>query len=564
MRKIVNKNWFKNSLLLAVNFSIIGFLFFVGTIVFPNPVGVRGQAKIVIPDDSLVYQGKLSNLSVTKGEEEVIIEGEGQVKIYPVMNEEEVLSGAQVEVEIPRIDFRSKLTETLQGVYSLDLSEKLTIIPKVSGVSLAEMEEWQIQPLEYSLTLGQDQIEQKLDISPFKISDLESNLESSIQTFLSYLPLVGYIPEAKITSCSTNPCQYKIPLSLSFKAKIFDKNGNPLINKKLSATFEIPNHNYSETITLTTDQDGLFSYSREESTIIKISGGKLLVLAQPLEIEGASFVVAQQWWAPPPPPAPEPPAPTPRDQQNNGVPGESRDRSGDSNTRAGDDPINLTTGNFFHTVQDLFIPGKGLPIQFTRTYNSKSEYQGPFGFGWTHSYNVRLEDKDNEVWEYDEGGALIIYTKNPDGSYKSPAGCHSKLTKNPDGTYTLRRKYGDELYFDSQGKLTSIIDRNGNQVILTYIGNNLVTITDTSGRKITLDYDGSGRIIKLTDPLHRSTTYTYDSNNNLSSVTDPLGNKTTYEYKNFKHQHQLRTITDPRGNHRYITYDDETGKATSF
>jgi len=41
------------------------------------------------------------------------------------------------------------------------------------------------------------------------------------------------------------------------------------------------------------------------------------------------------------------------------------------------------------------IPGRGLPLQFDRSYSSAgSTSDGPLGAGWTHNYNVRLVQDD--------------------------------------------------------------------------------------------------------------------------------------------------------------------------
>ena len=75
-----------------------------------------------------------------------------------------------------------------------------------------------------------------------------------------------------------------------------------------------------------------------------------------------------------------------------------------------------------------------------RFYNSQVDYEGPLGFGWTHSYNIYLQKLANgNIQQRDGEGRLLTFTRNADGaSYTPPAGDHSTLTANPDGTYTLR------------------------------------------------------------------------------------------------------------------------------
>src|SRR5207244_1425204 len=104
-----------------------------------------------------------------------------------------------------------------------------------------------------------------------------------------------------------------------------------------------------------------------------------------------------------------------------------------------------------------------------------------------------------------------------------------------DGTYEYRKANGDVIKFDSTGKLTSMVDRNGNTTVLTYTGALLTRITDPVGRSITLDYNSANRVIRATDSIGHSWQYSYvDANGNatprVTSVTDPLGKTINYTY----------------------------------
>ena len=547
----------KSATLFSLNTCILGFLIFLATIKLLDPIGVTGQDTMVIPDDSLVYQGEPANLSLTASPGQIALDCTGTGTLYLLKTDTEVLSGAALEFSIPALNIHTDVTETSTGAYALDLSGGLT----VAADTPSDMDQWQIQLLEYSARIRDNQSKAVLDAFPASIADIDAGLN----ILLSQLPQVDYIANANIASIPENLQAYNFLFSMSAKAKILDKDGNPLANSALSMTFNLPDHNYSDTVTLYSDNDGIVSYSRSETAIVKVSGGQIATLGQPIYIKGTHHALITWWWEPDPPQEEGKP---PRDNQNKAGEPEQQENI------AAEDPINLTTGNVYSIEQDLFIPGKGLPVQFLRTYNSQVDYQGPLGFGWTHSYNIYLEEQDNgNIEERDEDGTLLTFVKNDDGSYKSPAGNHSKLTKNLNGdtvTYTITRKHGEVLSFNSPGRLISIEDTNENKVELFYdLEENLVTIIDTSSRYINIVYDDQGRINQLTDPLDRRTTYTYDVNNNLSSVTDPLGKKTTYEYNQY---HCIKTVIDPqRGtqngepvhSHRYFSYNLD-GKCTEF
>jgi hypothetical protein len=56
------------------------------------------------------------------------------------------------------------------------------------------------------------------------------------------------------------------------------------------------------------------------------------------------------------------------------------------------DPVNMSTGNFIYTKEDISVHGR-YPLEVKRFYNSIGVPDGEFGLGWTHNYVVRLSDK---------------------------------------------------------------------------------------------------------------------------------------------------------------------------
>ena len=54
------------------------------------------------------------------------------------------------------------------------------------------------------------------------------------------------------------------------------------------------------------------------------------------------------------------------------------------------DPVNLATGNYYYEHTEFSIPSRGMPVEFKRYYNSQDDYDGPFGIGTSHSYNIFL------------------------------------------------------------------------------------------------------------------------------------------------------------------------------
>jgi RHS repeat-associated protein len=249
---------------------------------------------------------------------------------------------------------------------------------------------------------------------------------------------------------------------------------------------------------------------------------------------------------------------------------------------SGGQPVTYANGNMYHQFTDIVIPTRGPALELVRTYNAQSEEDGPFGYGWTHTYQAHLTEAltttGNVVYTNDSGGRYE-FIKQADGSYTSPYGLFLTLTKTADG-FDLRNRYSMVQRFDTAGKLMSITDRNGNAQTLGYSGSGqLTSVTDALGRGLTLSYTDSGRIESITDFAGRTWSYTYDSNGDLVASTTPADDNTpayttTYSYyTEDPWQHNLKTITDPRGEELTFTYysDDRAfqtiepeGKTTTY
>ncbi|MFY9259104.1 MAG: hypothetical protein WAO71_01200, partial [Gallionella sp.] len=212
------------------------------------------------------------------------------------------------------------------------------------------------------------------------------------------------------------------------------------------------------------------------------------------------------------------------------------------------------------------------------------------------------------------GGKTYIFSRNgagwvPDGDIKD------RLVSSFDGagnvtgwTYTTTAQEVEQ--YSATGKLSSVTDRNGNTLTLTYSdgtpnspnggymidatgvqaslhdirGNPfpailpaglLIRITDAFGHSINLSYDVSARIAQMTDPAGGVYRYAYNDNiydysqiDNLVSVTYPDGKTKQYiygeQYAGTPAPPQALTgILDENGDH-YATWTyDAAGRATS-
>jgi RHS repeat-associated protein len=278
---------------------------------------------------------------------------------------------------------------------------------------------------------------------------------------------------------------------------------------------------------------------------------------------------------------------------------------------------NLKVGQFSVSFVDLDVPVSGLPIQVTRTYDSRDKGKGDFGFGWRlEMSNVRLAEKgvvglafegtrssgafptyclqlaqpqvvtvtltDGTIYEFQPVLARSCQQFAPleDATvrYQPLPGTHASLAAAGDGYVFVVGSWPGpmELYdgstfeiYDPDEYVLTLAD--GTQLFLNQTtglkqvkdlnGNTLTVssngITHSSGRGITFTRDAQGRITQVTDPDNHSMTYSYDAAGDLASFTDRETNTTTFTY-NPDLPHFLETIRDPRGKQpiRNEYYDD--------
>ncbi|WP_020405643.1 tandem-95 repeat protein [Hahella ganghwensis] len=276
----------------------------------------------------------------------------------------------------------------------------------------------------------------------------------------------------------------------------------------------------------------------------------------------------------------------------------------------------LKVGNFTITLEDLNIPMMGLPIQVTRTYDSRRKHEAlDFGYGWSVGYqNVKVEESrvPGEAWalnEYASGplGVLSTYCVEPLGKpvvtvtlpggdvetfevAASPSCVQNtpvldvKLAFNgvgdtqstlevSGGSASVRlvnnrlevvgsaEAYDPDLYeLTTQAGYIYYLDQNfgvkkvedPNGHTLTYTNNG---IYHSSGKAVTFNRDSLGRITTITDLNGHTLNYTYNIDGDLSVTADALDEETSYTYNQ---SHGLLDIIDPLG--RTIVrniYDDD-------
>lgn len=250
----------------------------------------------------------------------------------------------------------------------------------------------------------------------------------------------------------------------------------------------------------------------------------------------------------------------------------------------GEGGVNPASGNFSFTVTDMSISSPGFKVNFSRTYNSRDEYQSLIGRGWTFGFEGRLIGV-NQVEIKLPTGSTHRFTK--DGSYYKPEDTRASYVKNADGTSVLKTQDQYSYVFNSSGYMTAMKDKDGNVLNISVDSSGKVlSVTDTVGRTYAIQYNASGLIDNIKDPLNRVIRYEYDSSKRLIKVVDPTGSVMNYGYDSsgfltsvkdhymntiqeltYSHvagdtQHKVISATDSNGAHWSYTYNMKEYKTT--
>ncbi len=216
-------------------------------------------------------------------------------------------------------------------------------------------------------------------------------------------------------------------------------------------------------------------------------------------------------------------------------------------------PVDVSGGYFYTNNEDFKLPGP-IPFVWERIWQSFSNYNGPLGYGWHHSYDIALS------FDTAAGVAVIRMADGRPAAFHIPAvnkpsyNRTEKLTLNlhEEGYYYAtnvegliyrftQKEYKNEYSKTETHLLQSIANRNGFAIRFTYDNSGVLTkIIDSAGRTLVVNTDSKGRItsIEAPDPRFNGrstfsiTRYSYTNEGDMAQQADALDQAMKFEYKN--------------------------------
>ncbi|MBR3767092.1 MAG: DNRLRE domain-containing protein, partial [Clostridia bacterium] len=208
--------------------------------------------------------------------------------------------------------------------------------------------------------------------------------------------------------------------------------------------------------------------------------------------------------------------------------------------RSGTAYVNQYNGLLTYVHTDINLGGNVTYLSAAHIYSNDYKESKPYGYGFRLSAqeSVTVLEQNDEL--YDDG--YRAYLTDADGTahyfkhrtdnewyFEFDTNLILKTVSGASYTYELQYEDGSKRQYDSDGKLLSIVNKNGNNIIHRYDEEGRISyISDYLGRKVHFTYT-DGYLTSMSDAMGRVTTYTY-RNGNLTLITYPDGKETRLSY----------------------------------
>ena len=283
--------------------------------------------------------------------------------------------------------------------------------------------------------------------------------------------------------------------------------------------------------------------------------------------------------------------------------------------------VDMRNANYSNSWVDLEAPGVGYDMKVMRSYNSRTLFNGMFGFGWCSDFETTLSTTPEGNIKISECGAGTDIFFSPsemstndiqktisnivskmkaekkvgltEAYFKSLASDlmnddvkRADLAKKygvsaavKEGTkflangkevenivlaknyYTRTLSDGTAQRFDMQGHLIALYDKNGNYLKLDYEKDLLKEISDNNNRRLSFKFYPNKKVKSITGPNGLTVEYKFDNLDDLSYVKNAWKNVHTYQYDDL---HNLTKATWPNKQSVSLTYDKKKDWVISF
>jgi YD repeat-containing protein len=282
--------------------------------------------------------------------------------------------------------------------------------------------------------------------------------------------------------------------------------------------------------------------------------------------------------------------------------------------------VDMKSANYSETWTTMQVPGVGYDLRVALTYNSRSLFNGKFGYGWCSDFETKIEPtpegnlkltecgggmeimfmpktfkpqqvdatiqqimtevrkrrgdlksdyltnlekemKTNDFLREEFSKRLNIKAKIADGTLFYANGREAETISLKSGSYKRSLPDGTYELFDAMGRMTHMYDKNNNYLKLSWEKEELTGVADNLGRKLTFKYNPTNhKVAEVVGPNGLSARYLMKGED-LVEFTDAMKAKYAFNYDDV---HNLLRIDYPDKTYKALTYNKDKDWVTSF
>lgn len=254
--------------------------------------------------------------------------------------------------------------------------------------------------------------------------------------------------------------------------------------------------------------------------------------------------------------------------------------------------VSLRNGNFFVTLRDISYPG-GLEPKIERVYNSKSEYNGMFGYSWGSAYEVQISpeaDGSLIITEFG-GGSSIRFTPKGGGEKDLENGIDSiiegakraGIVSGAKSSEEFRLKVANDAAFRAR-QFSFLVGKGFLQKKAVAVGTQFTStqfqyqyVTRAKGGYVRVlesgavqTFNEAGKIAQIMDRNKNFINFSYDRNNRLIQLVDNQNRKMNFTYNQFGLVEKIAGESGKAATYRYskegalIFSKDDNGVENTF
>jgi hypothetical protein len=228
------------------------------------------------------------------------------------------------------------------------------------------------------------------------------------------------------------------------------------------------------------------------------------------------------------------------------------------------DPVGVIDGSVLDAAVDVRVECPGIDLVFKRAYGSWSTREGALGYGWSHSFEWRLESRGKkgftlyaEADPFRAGTGEVYKFPAPDADGESISTTGDMRLRAREGVgHVVTARGGVSHSFDADGRLVAITSPGGMSIHVARQGDRVTRAVHDCGKELRFQYGGGG--LASVDVANSDARVLFDYEVDTYDLNASVVNRTRlvcrYSCRSYLMSRQWGTVMSPKHTHCRISW----------